>query len=253
VSTGWWRDRISVQGPDASADTRASGWITQLGQPFDYTVASIIPSCFSRCVRVFHPAWRVVPPSQQRVEVHWSEVATRNERLMHPAAEWGSLTGSWKLESQPGLWDAPPTIGSLPVVVAQRLLTTLMQHTTTPEQCWFGIWNGYDGLPQSLVESGAHFRLSEREMLLLSGVGPAVLTSPLGPSDTQLANLWWPQDRSWCVGTDIDLMTTFVAGDSTCITSLLAQPKLEVLEVTFEQRIAWDADTLNPLPDAPDS
>ncbi len=126
-----------------------------------------------------------------------------------------------------------------------------MQHTGTPELCWFGIWTGYDGLPRPLVETGARFRLSEREMLLLSGSGPAALVSPLGPNNTQLANLWWPQDRSWCVSTDIDLMTTFIAGDAACITSLLKQPNVEALEATFEQRIAWDADTLNPLPDAP--
>jgi hypothetical protein len=238
-------------GPVASADVRATDWIANLGQEFDYTVASVIPRCFARCVRVFHPARRGVSGARQPVEVRWSDVAARNHRLMHPTAEWGSLTGSWKLESQPGLWDAPPAIGSLPVAVAERLLVTLMKHTRTPELFWFGIWSGYDGLPQPLVKSAGYFRLSEREMLLLNGSGTAALTSPLGSDDTQLANLWWPQDRSWCVSTDIDLMTTFVAGDDDCITSLLTQPNLEVLEASFKQRVTWDADTLNPLPEAP--
>ena len=128
---------------------------------------------------------------------------------------------------------------------------TLMKHTRTPDLCWFGIWSGYDGVPQPLVESAGRFRLAEREMLLLNGSSPAALVSPLGSDDEQLANLWWPQDQSWCVSTDIDLMTTFVAGDDECIDSLLTQANLEILETSVEQRITWDADTLNPLPQEP--
>ena len=68
----------------------------------------------------------------------------------------------------------------------------------------------------------------------------------------QSANLWWPDDRAWFVATDIDLMTTYVGGSAACIADLLAADGLEAAVVPADQRVTWDADTVNPLPaDAP--
>jgi hypothetical protein len=64
-------------------------------------------------------------------------------------------------------------------------------------------------------------------------------------------NLWWPDDRTWCVGTDIDLMTTYVGGSGACIEALVADVRLEVLRASVDQRVTWDADTINPLPAPP--
>jgi hypothetical protein len=44
----------------------------------------------------------------------------------------------------------------------------------------------------------------------------------------QLPDLWWPEDRAWCVGGDTDLKSTYVGGSEACIASLLAVPGLEV-------------------------
>src|SRR5690349_23203664 len=41
------------------------------------------------------------------------------------------------------------------------------------------------------------------------------------------ANLWWPDDRAWCVVTDIDLTSTYVGGSAGCIGELLAHTGLE--------------------------
>jgi hypothetical protein len=71
------------------------------------------------------------------------------------------------------------------------------------------------------------------------------------PSE-QSASLWWPADRAWFVATDIDLVTTYVGGSTACIRDLLAHPGLEAAQVPRDQRITWDADTINPPPlDAP--
>lgn len=42
----------------------------------------------------------------------------------------------------------------------------------------------------------------------------------------QIPNLWWPDDRAWCVRSDIDLASTYVAGSETLIQDLLAEPRL---------------------------
>jgi hypothetical protein len=64
-------------------------------------------------------------------------------------------------------------------------------------------------------------------------------------------SLWWPRDARWIVGTDIDLMTTYVGASSRAVEALLADERLEVLPVPDYQSVTWEADTVNPLPKPP--
>jgi len=64
-------------------------------------------------------------------------------------------------------------------------------------------------------------------------------------------NLWWPDDRAWCVATDVDLMTTYVGGHGATIEALLTDGQIEALPVPVDQPVDWEADTVNPLPAAP--
>jgi hypothetical protein len=59
-------------------------------------------------------------------------------------------------------------------------------------------------------------------------VEAAVATVGLG-GERQVANLWWPQDRAWCVATEIDLAWTYVGGQAGLIRQLLAQTRIEAL------------------------
>ena len=63
--------------------------------------------------------------------------------------------------------------------------------------------------------------------------------------------MWWPDDRAWCVGTDVDLMTTYIGASTRCVEDLQSQPNLEILAVSADQRVTWDSDIINPLPPAP--
>jgi hypothetical protein len=165
--------------------------------------------------------------------------------------EWTGITGSWQFfhgDSQPGLWDVEPHVGSLPVAHAGRLANVLAQHTLTPEQCWFAVWEGYGALLVSRKAKVPKIKLPQRDMFLLSGALTAVTTS-LDPSPLgQLANLWWPEDRAWCVASEIDLMTTYVGGTVSCIGDLLTDDVLEAMPVSVDQRVTWDSDEVNPLP-----
>jgi hypothetical protein len=64
-------------------------------------------------------------------------------------------------------------------------------------------------------------------------------------------SLWWPGDHAWCVGTGIDLMTTYIGGSPDAIDALLAAEQIEVLAVPVDQSITWEADAINPLPNPP--
>lgn len=64
-------------------------------------------------------------------------------------------------------------------------------------------------------------------------------------------NLWWPQDRTWCVATDIDLMAGYVGGSRQCVEAILDSSELEAFEVSAEMSVQWDSDTINPRPERP--
>jgi hypothetical protein len=110
---------------------------------------------------------------------------------------------------------------------------------------------------RGLVESAASFDVPQRPMHLLCG--PLVAIEDLyerydARSSLCLRNppsLWWPADKRWCVGTDVDLMTTYVGGSSAAVESLLADDELEVLPVPENQSVTWEADTINALPRPP--
>ncbi len=230
-------------------NTSPADWIVERVRDFEHGVGSVVPEGFEAYARVFHPASRLVGGREEPVT--WREIAEANGRVAHPGMEWTGITGSWKFfhgESQPGMWDVEPHVGSLPVAHAARLTTLLAPHTKTPDECWFGVWEGYGDLLVSRKVRVPKVKLPQRDMFLLSGALTAATTpleaSPLG----QLANLWWPQDRAWCVASEMDLMTTYVGADASCIDELLDDDVLEVMPVSIDQRVSWDSDDVNPPP-----
>jgi hypothetical protein len=235
-----------------AADASPAAWVMAGVRDFAYDVGSIVPATLEAYARVFHPAAR--NGGGGAVGVRWAEVARANGRVMHPAAEWGSITGSWDYQyggSQPGIWDYPPSTGRLPAEVTERLVAMLGRHTSTPQRCWFAVWEGFGGLA-SRWRSAPRFELPHRGMLLLTGpVEAAAATLDADPWTHQSASLWWPDDRAWCVGTDVDLMTTYVGASARCVEDLQNAPDLEILAVSADQRVTWDSDTVNPLPSAP--
>jgi hypothetical protein len=267
----------------AGSDVHEVAWIRAALRDFDHTVGSIVPPIFDAYARVFHSAYRRA--DEDEAVVRWAAVAEANRRKMHPAAEWGSITGSWAYRDQPGVWDREPETGALPGEIAGRLLATLSAHTRDRGGACFGVWDGW-GAPtgmffftedtpeavrqrsqaafddevaawRGLVDNAAPFELPQRRMHLLSG--PLVAIEDFyehydRPSSLCLRNppsLWWPKDASWCVGTDVDLMTTYVGASGAAIEALLADDQLEVLAVPDSQSVTWQADTINPLPAPP--
>lgn len=46
-------------------------------------------------------------------------------------------------------------------------------------------------------------------------------------------------------------MTTYLGASTLCIDAILTNAELEALPVPVTQRVAWDSDTVNPLPACP--
>jgi hypothetical protein len=73
-------------------------------------------------------------------------------------------------------------------------------------------------------------RLEHRHSLLCHGTLTSATDLPYGQSPT----FWWPDDRSWCVRTDVDAFTTYIGASRQCIDALIELAELEAIEVRLD-------------------
>jgi hypothetical protein len=248
-------------------DAAAADWVLENLGAFGRGVESLVPRCFESYARVFHPTSRLVTDRAEAGEeaasvrwpdgtvrwvkpVTWAEVAAANGRVMHGAADWGSLVGEFDYncnQPQPGIWDSQPELGGPPLPVAGALVAVLERFTSTPNDCWFGISEIWGSPLHETLRLAPRFGTSSRAWFLLRGTLYSGLRSPQ-LNEAHLPDLWWPEDRSWFVGSDVDLITTYVGGSEPCIEALLQHDSLEVFRVSPDHGITYDSDTINPLP-----
>jgi hypothetical protein len=204
-------------------DVTKAGWFAHSSDHWAQ-LCSIGPHGFAGYARLFHP----VEPDADESD---------------PETFWGNLEGN--LEKR----------------VLQRLLGVLEHHTGTPDECYFGLWDGFaeiEGSPAVMsfdgqtfppafppeVMTGPRLRIPAREYLLFRGPlteagrwGAADLF-PGEPREINSPNLMWPADHGWFVATEIDLPWTGIAGSTQLITDLLADEALDI-------------QTVEPSPDLP--
>jgi hypothetical protein len=208
-------------------------------------VASLVPPVFESYARVFHPAIRY--DGDDDVDVTWAEVAEANGTVAHPLMEWGSITGSMDYfgeDNQTPLWDDSPAMGHLPEHVAAAMAAVLRGHTSTPDDCWFGLSTSWVDRPVGPV-----LDVLGDAFVLVRGPVELAAANLLPEPSSQSANIWWPADRVWFVATNIDLVTTYVGAGAAAVADLLAAPELEVAPATPGQDVSMHADTVNPPPE----
>ena len=241
---------MQLGGLPLQTDVSAGAWIpAALGRPG--TVAGTVPPVFPAYARVLHPAARYVGDDDE--DVTWAEVAAHNGTVAHPLMQWPSLTGAWDYvtsDSQPPVWDGPPSDGHLPVQVALALARVLARHTTTPDECWLGRWDGHGADAEALQGVPRLLLRGDRALVIVRGTVLDAARNLAPEPFEQSAHLWWPADRAWCVATDLDDMSTYVGGTAACIDELVAAPDLEAHPVRPEDAIGWRDDRVNPVPDA---
>ncbi|MBJ7610034.1 MAG: hypothetical protein JF887_11485 [Candidatus Dormibacteraeota bacterium] len=230
----------------AAPDIRTAEWVVTGLRGFAESVLSIVPCGFPAYVRVFHPAYRRVGATSARVR--WQDVAAANQTHAHAGMQLNALTGSYHFinHAQPGIFDQPPFVGALPNELFAQLAVALARHTSTPERCWFSIWTGFGAIPSD-VRAAPTFSTREREYHLLAASAADAVEDVRKMSTLPPINLWWPDDRAWCVATEIDLNTTYVGCDDATRDEILVLPRVEDLAIDPQTGIGWDSDHLNPL------
>jgi hypothetical protein len=150
--------------------------------------------------------------------------------------------------------------GELPLPERAILVDVLRSFTTTPDQCWFCVWEGFGGLDFNGLSE--RVRLPERNYVLYAGpieialaaldTGPAEFAKDptMQPWDTHSPNLWWPEDRAWFVATEIDHAWSYVGGSEELIASLLITDGLEALPAHLSDDPFVDGDSINAALDA---
>jgi hypothetical protein len=233
---------VLIAGRPVEDDASAAAWISTSGW--------LVPTVFAAYARVLHPAIRY--DGDDDVEVSWAEVADANGTVAHPLMQWPAITGGWEFvheDDQSPLWDDSPAEGHLPVAVASRLVAVLRGHTSTPDDCWLGVWAGFGWHAEGTgLSTPAETELLGRDYWLLRGPVDLVTTNTAPEPAEQSVNIWWPADRAWCVVTDIDLMSTYVGGSTACIEDLIAAPDLEVVRSAASDPVDMGADVINAAP-----
>ncbi|WP_407342012.1 hypothetical protein [Pengzhenrongella phosphoraccumulans] len=231
-----WTEQVQVLD-----DVAPAAWLAPLlGGSFG-AVARTVPRVFGAYARLLHPAH-----DEDDRPVRWSDVAARTGRRVHATAQWDALVRWRGPSAEDGRWPGgEPRIGNLEVDPLVALCDVLGRHTTTPDDCYFCLWEGFGQLHGS---PAPRVSLPGREYLLLRGRLSAVEDLARFDGDlpgTQSPQLFWPADRAWCVATEIDFDSTLVGGSAELIADLLRTPSLEAWPIGPEDSVASDADRVN--------
>lgn len=104
-----------------------------------------------------------------------------------------------------------------------------------------------DPVPEA-VRKGPWVKLPDREYLLYTGPVEAAVGAGGPLYAGQSANLWWPQDHTWCVASEIDLPWTYVGGPEALIDELVADQRIEAVRASPRDEVGglepWIADAV---------
>jgi len=211
-------------------------WILDNVTERTYTVQMTIPEGFEAYARIFYPF--------ESPRMSWSEVARRNSRRPHAEMELETITQprSDKAILHPEVLSAFVP-GVLPEDQFKILATILHVYTKTPENTFFGIWEGYGDL--GIGQPGAPVppvRRLMRNYLLYTGPLTAWhVFSEAGHTP----DYWWPEDRAWCFATDTDFLWAYVGAARSCIDELTRSELLDAIETRPTNRAHYGMDSVN--------
>jgi hypothetical protein len=220
-----------------------------------------VPEVFEAYARAFYPIVRggvfdgteIVarnPPT-----LRWSEVAEWNGLQVHP-----EMTPEAIVRPAPGKSMKPRDVDLNDVGYTMEndqfsaLASILARHTDTPESTWFGLWEGYGDLLVGYAPTPGRqevhqvpypdvFVLPDRNYLLYRGPISG-WRQFYNAHHTEVPDLWWPDDRSWCLATDTDFRWLYIGGSSDCIQEITNSKVIEAPVTAPDHCSYWIASDL---------
>lgn len=238
-------------------------WLAPRLSPFEAgVVTSVVPTGFPAYARILHPTTR--GPKGDHL-VRWARVAAWSGQPLDRLAHFPDIALPEQTPAGDPPWDSQgPTTGTLSADDAATLVDVLTEHTEVVDgvrRCWFCLWVGHgwdhavyllgsdapaelrenppsppDPIP-ARVRQGVRVQLPHRDYFLFAG--PVEDALAFVPGQQQTPSLWWPQDRSWCVATEIDLPWTYLGGSEELIAQVVGHPGLEALPALPDDPHFW--------------
>ncbi len=107
---------------------------------------------------------------------------------------------------------------------AQLVLSRLADFTSTPEECYFGIWEGYGIFDPDAVPARQWVVVPHRRYLLFTGQLSSIdgFTQEFGGAHTHGPPAFvWPADHRWCFASDVDPHWAGVGAEQAAIDALV--------------------------------
>jgi hypothetical protein len=243
-------------GVELMTDLSAAAWVEEAlrwwpsGRGF--AVRDFVPDGFEAYARILHGTRRVESDESTK---RWRDLANDRGKTMHPLVSFEALVGGRGPEEADD-WDDLVPLEELNEREAATLSNLLAGFSATTDLGWFALWDGYGVFgPPSGYSNYPRVRTlwsrsdppaAGREYLLFEGPLEAVSNFHFG-GWWQPPNIWWPDDRSWCVASEVDGYDTFVGGSQACIQAVLDSSGLEALPVAPDAEFG-PVDPLNPAP-----
>jgi hypothetical protein len=215
-------------------------WLQELSHdpaddPHVHRVGELLPAGYAAYLRLFHPfgPWGIDPYlADESDRRSWKSLAAEAGAQFGPELTWRTLEPVIRLIEGGGRRYAVAE-GNLDPVVRRRLFSVLAAFTA-PQPTYF-----YYGLSSVVTGNG--------EVLLrapLDAIEEVVAAVREGEIDAavETPELVWPEDRSWVVCTDYDLVSTYIASNRMLASALISDERLEVVEVSRQTRVDDRAD-----------
>jgi hypothetical protein len=237
-------------------DFSSAEWLTPLLSHREGEVRSWVPDVFDTYARVFYPIARSGIRAGDEIlsrdppTLRWSDVATRNGWTVHPemAAEAVVRPAPGRV-MDPDDVDVSDVSYTLDEAQFGEIAAILARHTETPDVTWFGLWEGYGDLMVGLAPTPGRqevHRVTYPKVLELPDRNYLLYRAPLtawrifrNAEHDHVPDLWWPEDRSWCMATDTDFRWLYVGGTTECIAEIVASEVVEALPTTPDHCSWW--------------
>jgi hypothetical protein len=226
-------------GVELCDDLEAAAWLRPALRPWTDRgirhVSTLVPADYAAHGRILHRG------GTRSDRLRWAEIAAQTGRQVEADTQYAELVG-WHADAEhqspPDPWSEPER-GSLLPDECSAVARVLARYTAMPDDCFFCIWEGYGSawtVLNRLAERAPRVTLEHRDCLLFRGPVGAATAFREGPW-FQSPTVWWPADRAWCVASELDIYSTYVAATPAAMTALVDDPLLEIVECRADDDI----------------